>query len=543
MMAYREPPPQPGLPFPRKNLALFGATAIASAALMLVVSLSILVSPVGWRMFGEGGWVLLPSAFASAVALGTTGIRAARGTAAAAILVAGVPALVVIVGVCVAAIGMRQALVAASAITSREQAMRMLTEAAAESDVLSAFGCGTGAAAFGSAALGLLGAAASVDHRRAGARAGGAWVAPLILGPMTILAVVATRGLLGRSGALPLLVVVPSLVVLTVLATLAARNAKLVRAWHDAREAKAWLSSLLAAATASAASVVLIDVAALLLAERSGLSAISGASLDASQKARVLAELVAERRAALLCACVAGAGAFAIVASGLLGALGRGPEGRARLPLGARVWVLAGGIGLMVVALFASRAWAFRAITSVAGEPPRAAEGADVSLPPAPSIDGLTGEVSDGARLTVHANGTAEGTGDFPSARHIILRADRRARWLDVARALQARLRGRFESDSLPSVSLAVAPRTALPFKSLGNYEVFVRFIETAISVELAARPCRRDLRIGALPPNADMEMVVAAIATAKLRDDARGCTPTSFSPSVIVLAPPTATW
>ena len=138
MMAYREDPPAAGLPFPRRNLTRYTALAIVLALLVLLLPLPFFASPSGLRMFKHFGSEMLVLLFAAVVgagALGAMGAFAVRGKQGPAAVIAGVPAVLVVVGASAANRGMRMALGAVEGESiDPSQAMRILAEGVAESD-------------------------------------------------------------------------------------------------------------------------------------------------------------------------------------------------------------------------------------------------------------------------------------------------------------------------------------------------------------------------------------------------------------------------
>ena len=188
-----------------------------------------------------------------------------------------------------------------------------------------------------------------------------AWIASIAVGVVGLVAAVGLRSALGTTAA-GMFVTIPLLALVMALASVAARNAPLARGWRDERAASAWIASLLAAALVASAAVVLLDVAGALVAERQGFSAVAGESVTASQKARVVEEMLHDRHAWWVLAWVDGFFAFATVASGLGSAIGPGPDGRVRSPLGAISLVAFGSVVAIMTSVFGVRAWMFHAV-------------------------------------------------------------------------------------------------------------------------------------------------------------------------------------
>ena len=319
-----------------------------------------------------------------------------------------------------------------------------------------------------------------------------------------------------------MMLLAPSLVVMTLMATLAARNATLVRGWHDAREANAWLASMLAAAIASAAGVVLLDVSASFVAERTGLGAVATEWPDPSQRGRIILEMVHARHDAMMCTCADGVLAVATVAPALLGAFGRGPDGRRRTPFGPPPFVALAGVIAMVAAGLGVRAWTFGGLERIATQ--GAATGAIVlPLEPAGAYERSEGHHPG---ITAYRDGRIVVDGELePLLNTITITADGGARWADVGRSIRAMIVARDAATrppfglrrELPSLSIRVAPRSSRTPETerLGAYALFVGEKTPAVRVALEKQPYRSkdQVVVGDVPAGADMDFVVQQIA------------------------------
>lgn len=546
MMAYREGAPAAGLPFPRKTLGAFTAVTIIVAASVLLLLPLLFASPAGWLMFRNGGsgmYVLVLLALLCGAALGVLGAFAVRGKSVPSLLVAGVPAVPVLAGAVFMRAAMGKAIGAVSGgSVDPLQAMRILAEGASEADSLIIFGCAIGACAFGAATAALLGATGSVDRARSSAPAGAAWIVSLVIGVIGIVVAFGARVVM-RTMLAPMMLTIPAMAAFTGLACMAARNAPLARGWHDRREANAWVASLFAAAVAAAAGAVLLDAASLFFAESRGLGAIAGESVDPSQKARILAEVVAETRAATIFACIDGFFAFATVGAGLVSAIGRGPDGSARSPLGPPAFAALASVVLVAVALFGVRAWTFAEVgrTDEARlHPDQKTRTSIIDLPHATVGPFGTGELS-GPTLTVQANGSFDVDGRLgPYDHNLVVMADHRAPWGSVAKAVTATLKMR--ADALDSNPVAVPPTLSIRVTSdaprapldLGRYGAFVGPDAPTVLVRLD-RKSLHGWDGAVIMPKAsdDMSSVVAAIAAASTSIDAKR----------VVLLPPDGAW
>lgn len=552
-MAYREASMAAGLPFPRKNLGVFTAFAMVASAAVFLLLVPFVVTPPGSRMVKEGGLgmlALLVLAFFVAGVLGALGALAVRGKGAAATATAAVPALPVVAGAFFHWLAFRRVLGAVS-VASIDPTLtaRILAQGTAEVDCLLLLGCGIGACAFGAASVALLGAGASLDRARSGAPAGKGFLAPLVLGVVGVLVAIGLR--VSLHAAFPSLVLaVPLLAIVTALAAIAAGNAPLVRGWHDRREAGAWATGLLAAALLGGAALWLVGHASAMASEMAGLAAISGESIDDSQKARILAEVLERYRAANLCGLVDGLVAFAIVASALLPALGRGPDGAVRAPFGPPVFAAVGGVAALVGALAVAGASTFGGVSSALSNMDARSGASIVSQDPDLPRVGERGSFMEGTlegpSFIVHADGSVEARprGLDESSDNMVLFADRRATYGAVAKAIDAALvsdKGagyRASFGRRRTVSLLVLALPAPRPLDLGPYGIFLKPGAPTVGVALDSMT-PDDERVVAPKATDDINAVVAAIIAAQT--DATGHA--SFLTRVVLRPPHRDAW
>jgi len=494
MTAYRQGPAAAGLPFPRKALGVYTALAIVAASVLLFLP-GMFASPHGWMMFKEGGvlgmGLILFLSLASAIAIGTLGAFAVRGKRMPMMILPAIPALPLLAGVLFMLLGVKVVFGAISGEpVDPSQRMRIAAEGIAEADAALVFGCLVGGVACGAAAIALLGSAASVDRAQTGAPAKGLWLGSLIagiVGTLVMLVLHVTQKALW----LPVVLVFPSLVLLTALASVASRHGALIRNWHDKAEANAWLSSLLAAAILATLGIILLDLAGSYMAERNGLGAVSGESVDPSQRARILAEAISEGRAATLYMIANGVFVFALVAVGVIGGIGKGPDGSTRSPLGAPAFVALGTVLLFVIALSAARGWIW---STVAGNVARAESSPPgIELPLVTSVSGY--DVGDsGPELLVSADGKNVNTPTLTYSKALVVYADRRAKWSAVAKHVRTALATK-GARPVETLAFVVTPREKPDLTPLGRYAPFVGRDVDTIKVYLA--PSEYQLGLG----------------------------------------------
>lgn len=454
MMPYREGPPAAGLPFPRKNIALFTGLAIALSAMVLLLPLPFFATRRGLELFREGGlgmFALVAASLFVAGACGLVGAFAVRGHPRATAILAALPVVPAVLGALFAMLAWRRV---ASAVANVEPTHlpRILAAGLGETDALPVYGFFVSAIACGAAATALLGGAASVDRNQHHAPAGAAWAGPLVLGFIAFLVAVVVRFAF-RTGGASLLLSLPSLTIITVLACLAALNAPLVRHWREPREADTWVASMLAAALLAGAGFALLDLAAAFLAESTGLSAISGEGLDPSQRAAILAAMAEEHHAYRVLAVVDGSLGFVVVLVASLGGLARGTDGRLRFPRGAALYVALGAVALLGIVTIGARASQLSTIGRLAGDEaaaknePGKDEGtspAAFELPRVPKSPRLLSTSHPGAVLRVDAEGHPKlrPAPSYERSNVLTVEADRHASWGEVSKAIRGVLSG-----------------------------------------------------------------------------------------------------
>ena len=417
---YREPGPVGGLPLPRARIlpltivvALLALVAIALPALLLAVAGGSVSG--AWRLFKEGGgsmFLLLLLDVAIPVAIAALGSFVLRGRRVAPALLFGAAALPFGVALLGAWSGQRLVMGAIMGESvDPEQKARILAEGIAESMSVDIFGgfvvCGAAivAAAAASAAL------ATIDVEkitRGGPKPPSFGVtSAAAAGAVWLLATIAIGALRMRgAGALALLPVLPVLV-LVPCAVLAGRGASVLRGWHDRAEASRTAAALVVAALSALLALLALQRGIESSFTSRALGAISGESIDPSQRARILGMAIESGRlapAAYAIHFVLGTATFALA---LLPALGGG-----RSPLTASAAV-AGGIAVVLLgstfALARSRTAAPRALAARSAAAP-----GGVTLP---VIVGTFSDKSSGGvhgeRIVVAKDGTGEGEGDL----------------------------------------------------------------------------------------------------------------------------------
>ncbi len=300
---YREAGGAGGLPLPRSNLALFTGV-VAVLAFMAIVMPPALLAVTGrgmagaWRIFRDGGgsmWLILLCGLLGpviAAALGSFVLRGRRIPVGLLFIGAGLPFVVALLG---AWSGLRMTLSAISGESvDPEQKGRILAEGTAETmstDLLGGFvvcGIALVAAAGAAAAVATIdrnaasrgGAAPSSSGAIGAGVAGGLWLlASLVLSMVRVRA----AGGVVLVTALPVFVLVP-------LAVLAGRSASVLRAWHDREEASRAAGAIVVAGLSALLAVLVLSRAIESSFLARSLGAISGESVDDSQRARILAE-------------------------------------------------------------------------------------------------------------------------------------------------------------------------------------------------------------------------------------------------------------
>lgn len=418
-----------------------------------------------------------------ATALGALGAFVVRGKRLPAVFVAGLPALPAIAGALFFSRGMQIALGAvAGEAVAPDFVMRILAQGTAEANACLVLGFFVAACSCGAASAALLGSAATLAPPRGSTAGNKSFIAPLALGVIGVVAAVVlrfgTRSLPGT-----MVVAVPSLILVTLLATVVATRAPMVRGWHDKREANAWLAAVAAASLLSASGLVLADLSALYATERVGLSTTAGEVLDLSQRAVILAQTASEVRAAKVFAAVDGSFAFAIVASALFPAFGRGPDGSSRSPLAAPFFV---AIGVVVFSTLAIGGLRSSAMSSVTGRAEWTATLAPkIDLPVVLDASRFEKGEDNGPVIRIEDDGKLPAPPLFASyQRNIVVEADRHVRWAAVELAIHLTMMKRINESSeggarapakppIPTLSIRFAPEKKPDLTPLGPYAMF----------------------------------------------------------------------
>lgn len=490
MMPYREPLPavaSASTSFPRKNVGVLTALVIALAGAVLVLPTALLVGHAHgaasvFRDGGAGMFALVALSLPIAGVIGLAGALAVRGRDgwAAALVVA--PILPGVMGAVLAVLAMRHGL-HAPWVGGADVRVLIVTMGLAESDVLPGYGALIAAVACGASACALLASAASVDRTQHRAPAGNAWAGPAAVGGLALIVLISLRVVL-HVGFGTLLIAVPSVLILTGLACAATVNAPLVRHWRDPRQADAWIASVVAAAFLAVAAFVLLDLGAALMNEARGLVAISGEALDPSQRARILASVAGEQGSYRVLAIVDGIFGFLTVAVAALAGLGRAADGRLRFPRGPTLYGALGASVLVVASLVGAHAWMLGSV-----EKATAGTASTIELPRVPVTERLSAPSYDGPVLHVDANGksTLDAVGRpssfAPSAVQVlVVDADRRARWADVAVAIRDARRSLWTT----SIELRVTLLDKADRSQLGPYGPLLGDETSALRIGLA---------------------------------------------------------
>ena len=551
MMPYRAAqaapvaPPVNELTFGRKNVGLFTAPVIGIAAMVLLLPLPLFALPQGRVFFLGGGWgmfLLVAMALFVAVGCAVAGALAVRGSRAGAAVVAGVPLLPAVFGALLGALGLNRAFVAIAAVEGdSDLRMRIMAAGLGESDALPAYGCLLSAIACGASACALLGNAATVDRKPHNAPAGRAWAAPLAIGGLGFIVAVTLRLAL-RIGGVTLLFSVPSILIVTGLACAAALNGPLVRDWREPREADRWVVSVFASALLAGAGLVLLELGAAYLSESTGLGAISGESLDPSQRARILAEVASEQSSYRVLAAVDALFVFVVILTVAFAGLGRGSNGKLRLPGGAALYVALGATALVIASMVGTRSWQMGRIeqapyVSATGEARQL-----LDLPRVPLSPRLTSSSRNGVVLRVDAKGrkTLRSKEGFDDASVLVVEADRRAEWGDVARAIRET-----RTRAMMTIELRVTLLEKADRSQLGPYGVLLGDETSTLVVGLASQEYAEDddngfrNLVGAYRPRS-FEVMDAISASIAKRPQRLGGRPSS--PDVAIL-PPEGNW
>ncbi len=509
-------------------------------ALVVVLGAAVLVVPVvlllgharGLWVLREGGagmLVLVALSLPVAGLIAAGGALAVRGRGGWAAALVAAPALPGVLATLFAMLAMKSSVHFFSGFDAGVEGIRLriLTVVLAETDSLRAYGAFLAAVACGASACGLLASAASVDRTQHRAPAGNAWAGPAVLGGLALIVMIAVRLVL-RVGLGTLLVAAPSVLILTGLACAATVNAPLVRHWRDPRQADAWIASLVAAAFLAVAGFVVLDVGAALTSEGHALGAISvsGSPLDPSQRARILASLADEQSSYRALSIVDGIFGFLTVAVAALAGLGRAADGRLRFPRGAALYGALAASVLVVAVPVAARGWMLDGVERADTGP-----AATIELPRVPVTERLS-PPTEGSLPVLHvdANGKSTLDGARAASRVLVVDADRRARWADVARAIKdARRSLRTTSIELRVTLLDKADRSKLaPYGALlGDETGAIRVALGDESVD-AMRPRDHEL----------MDGIAAALARRPTSFESR----TTSAPDIAIV-PPEGNW
>jgi len=408
---------------------------IGAAALLAMVISVLLLSAIGhgpagaWRLFRNGGWIMYLILLADVVApiliavLGAFVVRGKRMPAGVLFVCAAVPFALALFG---AWLGQTMVLRAVSGESvDPEQRARILAEGVAEAMSTDIFG---GLVACGAAIVATLAAssaAAAIDTALAtrgerssslgaiGAGACGAvWLfAALVIGVLRL----KSAGGLVMVPALPVLVIVP-------FAVLAGRGAAAVRGWHDRAEGSRVAGGLLVAGASALLALLALQRGIEASFTSRALEAISGESIDPSQRLRILAEAVDAGRLAPASYAVHGVLGTATFGFAIAPAIGGGKH--PATPSAVLAVVL--GLLLLGGALLIGR--------ERASIPRALDEAAQAWTPGGVALPAIVTALSDkrsgsayGARLVITKDGLGEGPPSSTTAGHIAIFADKAA--------------------------------------------------------------------------------------------------------------------
>jgi hypothetical protein len=515
MNAYRPEPNVPGLPFPRKNLGAFTAVVVIAALFVPTLPVALLLGVAGVHAFQVGGlgcYATFATSLLVAVACGVAGARAVRGDVSSKIVLLFAPLLPLWVSTAFAFRSLRQVedAVSAEAVDGSFR-LRLLATAFGEIDITPGYGCLVAAVASGVSALALLGSGASVDHRRMGAPASGALGAPLALG-LVALIVATILPFVVKTGFASLVVVLPSFLLLTGLASVAGTNGVVVRHWREPRETDRWVQTMLAASLIPAVAFGLLTFGLSVLLEARSLQAFSSMAGVPSERGAVLAALAEERSRFVVLGIVDASLAVVVVLPAAFSGLGRGGDGRLRFPRAALfpATLLVASLGLPV-------AWTTRdRVISSLGRVADLGDGVDtgVDLPRVPFAPVLVAAGPASFTVTVPASGPAKVTRaprwQADVAPGTVVIADRHARWEHVARGISEALREP-RAASVP-LELRLAPIAKVDRTALGAYAPFLGSEVVALRIE-AAYEGDEDLSRQEVVRGLDHEMTDAVVA------------------------------
>lgn len=333
---YRAGPAVGGLPLPRARLGAFTAAVAVVSVLAFLFPWILLFSggPArGWETFKNGGlgmWFLALLDVALPIALGVAGAFAVRGKRVPAGLFFGIAVIPLFFSFLFAFYAMRKiesALFWGGGIDP-SFAMRIHAQGTAETFSLDIFGgyITCGAALIGSIAL--ASAVGSIDVVTATRSEGrppssvfGA--ATLVSGAAWFVATLVITALRIRTVSAIAICAVLVVGLLVPFAVFAARAAPVLRRWHDPLEARRASGALVVAALTGLLAILVLERAVLARVGADILSAVSGESIDPSQKARILMELVVARKWTSIAYgvhAVLGGATFALAIAGSVGA-------------------------------------------------------------------------------------------------------------------------------------------------------------------------------------------------------------------------------
>lgn len=411
----------PSLPFPRSTTWI----GVFTALIFTVAVLGILVTLAGfardgmashWRAVKEGGMgmyllllfaIFLPPLLAVVGAMWMRG-KGLRMTGSVA-LVALVPFVVASANVFISARRIERILASVNGAVLT----RIVSEAISELSNLHALGDLTASLSCAVVAIGAAGALATIDAKRVSPNAQGfakrSWIIALVIAALWCIAILALTAAFFRkmqpSGLTA--VAIASVIIIAFVLVVAARGAAALRDGLDAAEARTHLALAVVACVTGVISLCLFEHALVAREQVLVLGAVSGESVDASQKARILAELLPVRSHAM-CAyglhALFGAAILAVTIAPAIGASRGAPQEK------VHPWTLGGILGAasIVVALaflLLSRAGIVH-LAAFASPKPMTGAGATVKLP---NVLGVSTDSDDVSSLTliVQANGGA----------------------------------------------------------------------------------------------------------------------------------------
>lgn len=290
----------PGLPFPRTRLMPLTIVIGIVALLAIVVSLAMFVGVGGgmagaWRLFRNGGWpmwFILLSDFLAPILIGVFAVFVVRGKQTPAGLLFACAAIPFTLALFGAWIGQSMVIGAISGESvDPEQKARILAEGFSEAMSADIFGglvaCGAGIVASIAAAS----AAASIDTALAARDTKPSSLGTIGAGASGVLWIVATLavgGLRVKDAGLTVLLPVLPLLVIVPFAVMAGRGAAVVKGWHDPKEGSRVAGAIVVAGASAALALLALQRCVEATYASKALGAISGESVDPSQRLRIL---------------------------------------------------------------------------------------------------------------------------------------------------------------------------------------------------------------------------------------------------------------